>query len=95
MLFLAGALTGALLALGAVAFGHRRHTRLHHTDPVYAAAHYAAVTQCRRYGSLTHAALRDALDVPDMTVERYLDMLEREGVVKKHGHDTKTFYTRA
>lgn len=94
MLFLAGALSGSLLVIGAVLLGYKRRSKPHHKDPVYAAARYAAVIQCRRYGNLTHTAMRDALNVPDITVERYLDMLEREGVVRKHGHGVKTFYTR-
>ncbi len=94
MLFLAGALAGSLLVMGAMVLGHSRRARLHRKDPIYAAARYTAVTHCRRYGNLTHSVLRHALNVPDMTVERYLDMLEREGVVQKHGHGEKIFYTR-
>lgn len=94
MLFLAGALAGSLLVMGAVVLGHKRRARPHEKDPIYAAARYAAVTHCRRYGNITHAALRDALDVPDMTVERYLGMLENEGIISKHGRGARTFYTR-
>ena len=81
--------------IGAIVFGHRRRRRPHEKDPIYAAARYAAVTHLGRYGNLTHAVLSDALGVHNMTVERYLRMLEREGVIRRHGHGVKVFYTRA
>ncbi len=95
IIFISGALAGTLLMMGVfMASGHRRSHR-HKKDPMYAAARYAAVTHLKRYGNLTHAVLRDALDVPDMTVERYLHMLERDGIVLRHDHGVKSFYTRA
>ena len=95
IVFIFGALIGTLLMMGVFLMSRRRRAHRHHNDPLYAAARFAAATHLKRYGNLTHAVLKDALDVPDMTVERYLSMLERDGLLSRHGHGVKSFYTRA
>ena len=91
---LLGASLGIVLAYGAVIVGRKR-THSYHRDPLYAAARYASVRHLRTHGTLTTAMLRETLRIPSMTTERYLDQMEREGLLKRHGHGTSSFYTRS
>ena len=94
MLFLFGAVLGVLLTLGAFWLGHRR-SRGYHRDPMYAAARYAVARHLKTHGALSVATLRHTLQIPNMTTQRYLDQMEQEGLLKRHGHDAGTFYTRS
>lgn len=93
VLLLLGTAFGVLLALGAMAAGRRRR-HSYHRDPMYAAARYAASRHLRTHGTLTVATLRNTLQIPSMTTERYLEQMEREGALRRHGHGERTFYTR-
>jgi hypothetical protein len=93
VLFLLGAAVGVLLAFGAFVAGRKR-THSYRRDPIYAAARYAASRHLRAHGTLTVATLRDSLQAPNMTTQRYLDQMEREGLLKRHGHGESSFYTR-
>lgn len=95
IIYLSGMLAGILAAMIFMAVGRRRRPQAGGQDPLFAAARYAAVVHLKRYGTLTHAVLRDALGMPEMTVERYLGMLEHDGTVRRHGHGVRSFYTRA
>ena len=91
-LFLVGSVFGVLLGYGAVVAGRKRR-HAYHRDPMYAAARFAAVRHLRTHGTITVASLRNTLQYPNMTTQRYMDQMEREGMLKRHGHETGTFYT--
>jgi hypothetical protein len=93
VLILLGASVGVILALVAFSLGRKR-THSYHRDPVYAAARYATSRHLHRHGTVTLATLRHTLQIPVMTTQRYLEQMEREGMLKRHGHDESAFYTR-
>jgi hypothetical protein len=95
MIFITGVLLGSAGMLGALHLGRRRRTRLQNRDPLYAAACYAAMVHVHRYGKVHIPVVAHALNIPDMTAERYLDLMTHEGLVSRHGRPESRFYTRA
>lgn len=95
ILFVLGAVAGGLAVRVFAAAARRRAQRPHQRDPLYAATRYAAFTHLKRHGTFTLTALTGAVDLPGHTVQRYLEVMEREGLVRRHGHDARSaFYSR-
>lgn len=90
-----GAVIGAALTVGVRLFGRRRHRTRVPDDPVYAATRFAAVTHIRRHGSVSVPILQGVLDVPEMTIRRYLERMISEGLIRGHGDGQGAFYTRS
>lgn len=94
-IFIAGLLLGSVGMLATAYLGWRRRMRLQDRDPLYAAACYAAMVHVRRYGKIHVPVIASALQITDMTAERYLDLMADEGRIRSHGRPGFRFYTRA
>lgn len=48
----------------------------------------------RKQNKITNNDVEQLLDVSDRTATRYLDELEDEGLIRKHGKTRSTYYTK-
>lgn len=83
----------ALLTLGLLV---RRLMHTHRNgDAHYAGAVHAVLRQVMMQGTVNRRQVQAMLAVSDQTALDYLTRMERDGLIRRHGHDGfKTFYTR-
>jgi hypothetical protein len=92
-LFLSGFLIGGLVVRWLIMGADRRHRYL---SGLYEPALRATLRYLQSHGTINVAQLERLLSVSGVTAMHYLDRMEREGVLKLHGHrGVAGFYTRA
>jgi hypothetical protein len=95
LVFLGGFLLGGLAVRFLLEHAARRHLRPHVFDEQYAAAKRVVARHFRHHDTLNLAMMERLMDISGVTALRYLDQLERDGMVKVHGHrGAGAFYTR-
>jgi hypothetical protein len=97
IVLLAGFLLGGHSVHRLMSASHRRAVRPHELDEQYRAVKIASLRHIRAHGTLNLAAVEHLTDGPAHTALRYLEQMERDGLVRAQGNrSTKgLFYTRA
>jgi Fic family protein len=96
ILFLAGFVAGGFIVRLLMQRSLRTGMRPHEIDEQYQVARRVVRRHFLNHDTLHAAELERSMDIRLMTAQRYLDQLEREGVVRRHGHTRSgAFYTHA
>jgi hypothetical protein len=95
LVLLVGFLMGGLVVRMLMLRAERIQVRPHLLDEQYAACTRAVTRHFKRYDTLNLAQLERLMDIRGLTAMRYLEQLERDRLVKLHGHrGSGAFYTR-
>lgn len=96
IVLLAGMLIGGLIAHRLTVASIRRALRPHELDEHYRTVSAAAMRFLTTHGTLNLAAVERMTDAPSHTALRYLEQMERDGLIRAQGNrSTKgAFYTK-
>lgn len=79
---------------GITRLAHRRYLRPHQLDPQYHPVAKAVLRHLQSHATINLVQSERMLSLRGITVMRYLDQMERDGLVKLHSHNsTGAFYT--
>lgn len=91
---LSGFLLGGIAVFFITRHALRRHARPHQLDPEYGPSVRGVLRHLNSHATINLVQAEQILSIRGMTAMRYLDQMERDGLIKPHDHPgAGAFYT--